>query len=110
MLTITTPGDVDRLFREGTRAGRETVVVLCVPTSESRDPHEGRVIFIAGKKLGGAVLRNRCKRVLRERCRSLGGPWEGFDVALIARSTTASAAPEVLDRDISAALRKLKVV
>lgn len=110
MHTITAAGDVDRLFHEGMRAARESVVVLCVPTHESRDPDVGRVIFVAGKKLGGAVVRNRSKRVLRAACRRLGGPWDGYDIALIARACTARTSPEVLDRDLRAALGRLKVI
>ena len=39
-----------------------------------------RVAFIAGKKLGGAVVRNRCRRVLREAVRHENGAWPGWDV------------------------------
>ncbi|MDZ4655180.1 MAG: ribonuclease P protein component [Coriobacteriia bacterium] len=110
MHTITAPSDVDRLFHDGARAARHTLVVLSAPTHESRDPSRGRVIFVAGKKLGGAILRNRCKRVLREACRRLGGPWAGYDVALIARNITATADTRRLDDDLGAALRQLGVI
>lgn len=109
METITASSDVDRLFREGTRAARHSIVLLSARTLESRDPTQGRVIFVAGKKLGGAVLRNRCKRVLREACRRAGGPWAGYDIALIARSCTASVTPGDLDKDIASALSQLGV-
>ncbi|MDO9557660.1 MAG: ribonuclease P protein component [Coriobacteriia bacterium] len=110
MRTITAATDVDRLFREGARAARHNIVVLSTPTRESRDPSKGRVIFIAGKKLGGAVQRNRSKRVLRAACRRLGGPWAGFDVALISRASTASVVAKGLDEDLTAALRKLEII
>lgn len=110
MRTITVPRDVDRLFREGNRASRHTIVVLSVPTDESRDPSKGRVIFIAGKKLGGAVFRNRSKRVLRAACRRVGGPWAGYDIALIARKGTASADAGRLDSDLLASVRQLGVI
>lgn len=110
MRTITAPSDVDRLFREGVRAARHSIVVLSVPTCESRDPSEGRVIFIAGKKLGGAVLRNRSKRVLRAACRRAGGPWTGHDIALIARSDTATSDARRLEEDLIAALKQLRVL
>lgn len=110
MYTITSPRDVDRLFREGVRAARHSIVVLSASANGSRDLNEGRVIFVAGKKLGGAVLRNRCKRVLRAACRRNGGPWSGYDVALIARATTAVTDPAKLDADLLSALRQLKVI
>jgi len=109
MDTIKSKTDIDRLFKEGIRAGRGTVVVLVIPNREPRDPEPGRVVFVAGKKNGGAVHRNRCKRVLREACRRAGGPWAGLQVALIARRSVAFAAPARIDRDLAAALRELGI-
>lgn len=57
---------------------------------EQRGP-EGRVAFIAGKKLGNAVWRNRAKRRMRSLCRDLGGPWSGKDVVFLAKSRVADA-------------------
>lgn len=53
---------------------------------------KGRVAFIAGKKLGNAVWRNSAKRRMRAVCHDLGGPWNGYDVIFLAKSslTTAS--------------------
>jgi ribonuclease P protein component len=83
--------------------------VLTLPTPERRGP-EGRVVFVAGKKLGGAVLRNRCKRVVRDTVRRASGPWTGTDVALLARRGTATATPAELDESLATALRRLGVV
>lgn len=58
--------------------------MLVSATPEGRD-QSGRVAFVAGKKLGNAVHRNRCKRVLRASLQRVGGPWPGSDVAIIAR-------------------------
>jgi ribonuclease P protein component len=94
--TITSSTEIDALFKQGRRASTDLLAVIALPTPERRGP-EGRVVFIAGKKLGGAVLRNRCKRVLRAAVRRAGGAWEGYDVALIARRATATAAADLLD-------------
>jgi ribonuclease P protein component len=77
-------------------------VLLASPTADGRDAR-GRVMFVAGKKLGNAVVRNRCKRVLRETVRRSGGPWATNDVALMARAGVPTAAPAELDE----ALRRL---
>ena len=53
--------------------------------NEGQHDHQGRVAFIAGKKLGGAVWRNRARRRMRETCREVGGPFRGYDVIFIAR-------------------------
>jgi ribonuclease P protein component len=104
MRTLKAPSEIDALFKSGRRGSTGLVLVLSVRTPERRGP-EGRVVFIAGKKLGGAVHRNRCKRVLREAVRRCGGPWGGFDVAIVARIGTASALPAALDEALLCAIR-----
>ena len=73
------------------------IIALVLATPEGRD-QTGRVAFVAGKKLGNAVHRNRCKRVLRASLRRAGGPWPGSDVAIIARPGLGDAAPQEVDR------------
>ena len=109
MKTITSASEIDALFKKGRRAGTELLVVLTLPTPERRGP-EGRVVFVAGKKLGGAVVRNRCKRVVRDAVRRAGGPWAGADVALLARKGTATATPDALDEGLARGLRRLGVL
>ncbi len=109
MRTITASADIERLFAEGKRGTSRLILVLTSATPTSRGP-AGRVMFVAGKKLGNAVHRNRAKRVLRATCRRLGGPWAGADVALIARQGVGSALPIALDHDMAAALQKAGVV
>jgi ribonuclease P protein component len=96
MSTIKSTREIDAIFRTATRIAHPTLIALVARTPEGRG-HTGRVAFIAGKKLGGAVLRNRCRRVLREAARRAGAPWTGYDVALIARSGTATATVDELD-------------
>jgi ribonuclease P protein component len=106
--TISASGEIDRLFSEGQRAGTPALLVLALRTPEARGPG-GRVLFVAGKKLGGAVLRNRCKRVERAAAVRAGAPWPGWDVALIARARTSWVSPEELDAALDQGLRKLGV-
>lgn len=109
MQTVTSATEIDALFKHGKRAGTELLVALTLPTPERRGP-SGRVVFVAGKKMGGAVMRNRCKRVLRATVRRAGGPWGAWDVALVARKGAATATPEALDAALSSALRRSGVV
>jgi ribonuclease P protein component len=109
MRTLKASSEIDALFKSGRRGGTDLVLVLSAPTPGSRSPN-GRVMFVAGKKLGNATVRNRCKRVLREAVRRSGGPWEGTDVAVVARKTTASAKPEDLDEALGRALMLSGVV
>jgi ribonuclease P protein component len=70
---------VQRIFREG-RPVRGRRLVLFVA------PGAGDVAFVAGKRIGGAVERNRARRILREALRQVaprGVP--EHDVVLVAR-------------------------
>ena len=58
---------------------------------EIKHDRSGRVAFIAGKKLGTAVWRNRAKRRMRGICHDLGGPWNGWDVIFLAKSSLTEA-------------------
>lgn len=108
METIRSPREIEHMFDCAKRVAHPLLAVLVTERSCDRGP-EGRVVFIAGRKIGNAVLRNRCKRVLREMARRAGGAWSGYDVALIARPATATAGPEELDSALGAALRRLGV-
>ena len=109
MQTLTAAGEIDSLFKTGRRGSTGPLVVISAITPARRGP-DGRVLFVAGKKVGGAVVRNRCKRVLREAARRAGAPWPGFDVAIVARVTAASASPAALDDALAEGLRKAGVL
>lgn len=100
MSTIKSSREIDTIFRTATRVAHPLLIALIAQTPEGRGP-SGRVAFIAGKKLGNAVLRNRSRRVVREAVRRAEGPWPGYDVALIARPRTATASRAELDAAMS---------
>ena len=97
MDTITSSADITRVFKQGKRFGRgssQLIILKC----EEQHGRPGRVAFIAGKKLGNAVWRNRAKRRMRAACQQLGGPWEGFDIVFLAnRHTTEVAFEKMVD-------------
>lgn len=66
-----------------------------------------RLGVVAGSKIGGAVLRSRVKRLLRESFRlhqlELNGP---VDLVLVARPSIARGDFATVERDFLAALRK----
>ncbi|MEA4882777.1 MAG: ribonuclease P protein component [Clostridia bacterium] len=75
-----------RAFREGRSVAGDYVVVHAVPNGLSTV----RTGFPVTKKLGGAVVRNRVRRLLREAVRLAEGiPSSGYDMVIIPRRRTA---------------------
>jgi ribonuclease P protein component len=108
MSTIKSGREIETIFKTAQRGTHPLLVVLVVCTPDDRGPL-GRVAFVAGKRLGGAVERNRSKRVMRETVRRAGGPWPGKDVVLIARPGTRAASPDAVDSALRRVLRKTGV-
>lgn len=56
-------GDFERVYREGRSHASRYLVLYMFPRGSGDDPRLGLSV---GRKIGGAVERNRVKRVLRE--------------------------------------------
>ena len=105
MSTIKSTREIDTIFRTATRVAHPLLIALIAHTPEGRG-RTGRVAFVAGKKLGAAVLRNRSRRVMRETARRAAAPWPGSDVVLIARPGAATASPAELDAALEGILSR----
>ena len=82
------------------------MVVYALPNRTRRV----RLGITAGKKVGGAVLRNRAKRRIRELFRTfLAGIRPGTDICIVARTYTVHAPHKKLVRDFHTAMQKLEV-
>ena len=65
--------------------------------------------FVAGKRLGKAVVRNRVKRLLREVARATPTK-SGWDVVFIARSPAARASYHELEKSAAGLLRRARIL
>ncbi len=73
-------------------------------------PGAGDAAFVASRRLGGAVVRNRARRVLREAWRRV--PREGstgFDAVFVARKGMRGAKAQDLAEEMEALVRKAMV-
>ena len=91
MRTIKSRRDFNRVFTQGKRVNHPDVRMVYCRSQDEGDP--GRVAFVAAKRLGNAVVRNRSKRVLRETARACSLPAAGYDIILFATPRTRDAAP-----------------
>lgn len=105
MSTIKSSREIDVVFRTARRAAHPLVIALVAQTPPGRD-QLGRVAFVAGKRIGNAVTRNRAKRVLRTAAAIAGAPWEGKDVVLVARESTPKSSPTQVAEAISSMMRR----
>lgn len=96
-----------RLYQRGKSAAGGTMVVYCRKNKLGRN----RLGLTASTKLGHAVVRNRCRRRLREVYR-LNTPQlkQGYDIILVARGRTAKAPWKELNSTFLKLCRKLELL
>lgn len=90
METIKSRREFESVFSGGKRANHRLVRITVLKDDEGG---QGKVAFVAPKRLGNAVYRNRCKRVLREAARQCGLPKDGYKIILFATRQTHDSNP-----------------
>ena len=94
MKTIKSKQDFELVFSRGKRINNSLLRIRVARRDEGDT---------APKRLGNAVYRNRCKRVLREAARACDMPRDGYDVILFSTAGTHDSSPEL----VAAALQKM---
>jgi ribonuclease P protein component len=89
------------------RAGRLVVAHAAVRPADGAD--RARVAVIASRRVGGAVQRNRAKRLLREAVRPLSLRPD-VDLVLVARPACAPARFEAVRAEVAELARDLEVL
>ncbi len=85
-------GEFDAVYRHG-RSASSRHLVAYVFRREPADDEPARLGLSVSRKVGGAVERNRLKRLLREALTALGpGVPSGADVVVVARAGLAETA------------------
>ena len=105
-------GEFKAVDAGGSRVSGRFLVLVARPNGRSTD----RLGIVASRRVGGAVVRNRAKRRLREvfrrrvvaDTRGTGDEPRGLDVVAIAKTGIASAPFDAVTADFLAALRKLR--
>lgn len=100
MKTIKSKRDFETVFKGGRRINHPLVRLTVLSVEEDVS---SRVAFVAAKRLGNAVCRNRCKRVLRAALQQSNFPQTGYEVILFSTTKTAQASSQ----EVAQALEKL---
>ena len=100
---------------DNVQARARDTVQACAKDADTQTPF--RFGLTASRKVGNAVVRNRCKRRLREVVRALvrdsaaqGIVVQGYDIVIIARTCCATTDFKVLQDDLLRACRHLGVL
>lgn len=83
---LTRSADFDRVYKEGVSQANRYLVIYMFKGKEKQNVIDSRLGISVSRKVGGAVERNRIKRMLREAFWGLRGErMAGYDYVLIAR-------------------------
>lgn len=95
--------DFAKVYKRGKSIGSRYVVVFY----KKNNLDYNRIAFLASKKVGNAVIRNRARRLMKESVR-LSSPIEkiGYDIIFIARKTIVGQKLADVKESIEAATRK----
>jgi len=95
--------DFDRLYKKGRSSGDKYVVVFHIANGLSYN----RKAFLASKKVGGAVARNRARRLMKESFRKIETQIKnGSDILIIARATIVGTGCAEVEESVCRALSK----
>lgn len=95
--------DFSTVYSKGRSVGERYVVLFY---RRNRLPYN-RTAFLASKKVGKSVQRNRARRLMKESVRDLQGDLKtGYDLIFIARNTICNLKCADVKKSIEAALKK----
>jgi len=98
------PADFDRVFKAGRSTGDDLLLVYALPNGLQWN----RLGIVAGRRLGGAVDRNRVKRLVREAFRtSRRDTGRGWDFVVIPKKIACKASFDAVKLSLTELAGKL---
>ena len=97
--------EFQRVFDAGRRAHGRYLTIIAAPASGP----DSRIGIVASKKLGGAVVRNRAKRLIREMFRTQSSPERPSDLVIIPKASALQVQPVEVVSDYKTTLRRLSL-
>ena len=102
---LRTGAEFDDVFKRGARLDGRLFLLVAAPSGRGFD----RLGLAVSRRIGGAVERNRARRLLRESFRRLPrGGRPALDLVVVARSPLASSGQAEVDRELRERLRSIQ--
>src|SRR5260221_11428533 len=95
-------GEFQRVFDAGRRAHGRYLTIIAAPALGP----DSRIGIVASRKLGGAVVRNRAKRLILEVFRTQSSPEPASDLVVIPMPSAPQAQPAKLVSDYRTTLHR----
>ena len=106
-LTLRKQSDFGRVYKKGSSRGSKYVVILYKENGLGYT----RTAFVASKKVGNAVTRNRARRLMKEAYRSMQSDIvKGFDIVFVARNTIEGCTEQEVGKVMRTALRGCELI
>lgn len=91
--------DFDHIFKTGRKISTPYFLLAYTPSGPELPTKIG---IVASKKVGGAVQRNRAKRILRVACRAILEKYpKGLDISIVANTNTINSSSTELAQILS---------
>jgi len=108
---LRSPRDFQRVRAQGRRVSGALLLLGYVARGEPDNSGLTRIGFSVGRRVGGAVVRNRVKRRLREVMRrKLARIAPGYDLVITARPGAADARMETLEQEVAGLLARARLL
>jgi ribonuclease P protein component len=102
---LRTGAEFDAVFKRGARLGGRLFLLLAVPNERPFD----RLGLAVSRRVGGAVERNRARRLLRESFRRLPpASGAGLDLVVVARAELVGRRQSEVDLELRERVRRLQ--
>ena len=98
--------DFNRVYKKGKSVGDRFVVVFCLKNGLEYN----RISYLASKKVGNSVRRNRARRLMRESMRHIENVKQGYDIIVIARNTINDRKCADVKKSIEAAMKRVDLL